>query len=88
VVAGVNRIGSDSAIKVFELTDTVLAATAGWAFLQPQGSAMMRNISSLIEDFKTTIAGNAALLGDYGVKARRAGGPSAIEKSYRILNAA
>jgi hypothetical protein len=55
VVAGVNRIGSDSAIKVFDLTNTVLAATAGWAFLQPQGAAMMRNISSLIEDFKPTI---------------------------------
>jgi hypothetical protein len=36
VVAGVNRIGSDSAIKVFELTDTVLAATVGWAYFQPK----------------------------------------------------
>jgi hypothetical protein len=54
-VAGVNRVGSDSAIKVFELTDTVLAATAGWGFLQPQGSTVQRNISSLIEDFKPTI---------------------------------
>ncbi len=54
-VATVNRVGSDSAIKVFELTDTVLAATAGWAFLQPQGSTVQRNISSLIEDFKPTI---------------------------------
>ena len=41
--------------NVFDLTNTVLAATAGWAFLQPQGAAMMRNISSLIEDFKPTI---------------------------------
>ena len=55
VVGGVNRIGSDSAVKVFELTDTVLAATAGWAFLQPQGATLWRNISSLIEDFKPTI---------------------------------
>ena len=56
IIGGVNRVGSDSAIKVFELTDTVLAATAGWAFLQPQGAAMARNISSLVEDFKPTIA--------------------------------
>jgi hypothetical protein len=55
VVAGVNRIGSDNAIKVFELTDTVLASTAGWAFMQPQGATFPRNISSLIEDFKSTI---------------------------------
>ena len=55
VIAGVNRIGSDSAVKVFDLTNTVLAATAGWAFLQPQGAAMMRNISSIIEEFKPTI---------------------------------
>jgi len=31
IIAGVNRIASDSAIKVFELTNNVLAATAGWA---------------------------------------------------------
>ena len=54
VVGGVNRIGSDSAIKVFELADTMLAATAGWAFLQPQG-ATMRNVASVMEDFKATI---------------------------------
>jgi hypothetical protein len=62
VIAGVNRIASDSAIKVFDLTDTVLAATAGWAFLQPQGATMMRNISSLIEDFKPTIPGGSGVL--------------------------
>jgi len=61
VVAGVNRVASDSAIKVFDLTDTVLAATAGWAFLQPQGATMMRNISSLIEDFKPTIASGSGV---------------------------
>jgi hypothetical protein len=55
VIAGVNRIGSDSAIKIFDLTNTVLAATAGWAFLQPQGATMMRTISSIIEEFKPTI---------------------------------
>jgi len=55
VVGNVNRIGTDSAIKVFDLTDTVLASTAGWAFLQPQAASMARNISSLIEEFKTTI---------------------------------
>jgi hypothetical protein len=54
-LAGVNRVGSDSAIKVFDLTDTVIAATAGWAFLQPQGSTVQKNISSLIEDFRVTI---------------------------------
>jgi len=52
---GIDRIGSDSAVKVFQLTDTVLAATAGWAFIQPQGATIWRNISSLIEDFKLTI---------------------------------
>jgi hypothetical protein len=55
IVGGVNRIGSDSAIKVFSLTDTVLASTTGWAFLKPQNATMARNISSLMEDFKSTI---------------------------------
>jgi hypothetical protein len=55
VVAGVNRIGSDSGVKVFELADTILGATAGWAFLRPQGAPLPWNISSLIEDFKPTI---------------------------------
>ena len=59
-VAGVNRIGSDSAIKVFSLTDTVLAATTGWGFLQPQGSTVQKNISSLIENFKPTIPAGLA----------------------------
>jgi hypothetical protein len=61
VVGGVTRIGSDSAIKVFEMTDTVLAATAGWAFIQPQGATVLRNISSLIEDFKTTIQAGSSM---------------------------
>jgi hypothetical protein len=55
VVGGVNRVGSDSAVKVFQLTDTVLAATAGWAFLHPPNATIWKNISSLIEDLKPTI---------------------------------
>ena len=55
VIAGVNRIGSDNAIKVFDLTDTVLVSTAGWAFLKPQAATISKNISSLVEDFKPTI---------------------------------
>lgn len=45
--SGITRISSDSASKVFQLTDTVAAATAGFAFLWPQGAATMRNIASL-----------------------------------------
>jgi hypothetical protein len=60
-IAGVNRTASDSAFKVFELTDAVLAATAGWAFLQPQGATMQKNISSIIEDFKSTITVNSTV---------------------------
>ena len=37
-IGNVNRVGSDSAEKLFALTDTVLAATTGWAFLQPKGA--------------------------------------------------
>ena len=54
-IAGINRTSSDSALKVFELTKSVVAATAGWAFLQPQGSTVQKNISGVVEDFKTTI---------------------------------
>jgi hypothetical protein len=61
VIAGVNRIGSDSGIKVFDLGNTVLAATTGWAFLQPPGFATRRNISSIVEDFKPTIPGEASV---------------------------
>jgi len=50
------RIGSDSAIKVFELTDTVAAATSGYAFLRPQDAASAQNISTLVEAFKPTLA--------------------------------
>lgn len=60
-VSGVNRIGSDSAIKVFDLTDSVLAATAGWAFLQPQGATMAKNIASLVEGFKPTIPAGSSV---------------------------
>jgi hypothetical protein len=60
VIGGVNRVGSDSATKVFSVSDSVLAACAGWAFLQPQGSTVAKNISSLIEDFKPSIPTGAA----------------------------
>ncbi len=49
------RIGSDSATKVFELTENVLAVTVGWAFLRPQGAASLRNIASLVEEFKASV---------------------------------
>lgn len=49
------RISSDSATKVFELTDSVVASTAGWAFLRPQGAATHRNVSSLVEEFKASL---------------------------------
>ena len=55
VVSGVNRVASDSAAKVFELTDTVLAAAAGWGFLQPSGATIAKNIASLVADFKPSI---------------------------------
>jgi hypothetical protein len=55
IIAGVNRVASDSATKVFQLTDKIVAATAGWAFLQPQGATLQKNISGVIEDFKPTI---------------------------------
>lgn len=55
------RVASDSALKVFGLTDTVLAATTGWAFLQPQGATVPRNISSVIEAFKPAIPAGATV---------------------------
>jgi hypothetical protein len=61
VVGGINRVGTDSAVKVFDLTDTVLACTAGWAFLQPQGATVSRNIAGLIEDFKPTIQAGSSV---------------------------
>jgi hypothetical protein len=54
-VGGINRIATDSATKVFAVTDTVIAASAGWGFLQPQGSSILRSISSLIGEFKPTL---------------------------------
>jgi hypothetical protein len=56
IIAGVNRVASDNAVKVFELTDRIVAATAGWAFIQPQGTALQKNISGVVEDFKATIS--------------------------------
>jgi hypothetical protein len=56
------RIGSDSAIKVFELSDTVVAATSGYAFLRLQNAATPQNISTLVEDFKPTVARGTTVL--------------------------
>lgn len=61
VFGGINRIGSDSVVKVFALTDTVVAATAGWAFLQPQTTAPQRNIASFMEEFKATIPADSSV---------------------------
>ncbi|MEX1014600.1 MAG: hypothetical protein WDZ80_05575 [Candidatus Paceibacterota bacterium] len=49
---GMSRIGSDSASKIFQLTDTVGIAITGLAFLSERGT--LKNISSFIENFKTT----------------------------------
>jgi hypothetical protein len=62
VFNGVNRIGSDNAAKVFELTPTILASTAGWAFLKRQGNQLSRNVASHVEDFKPTIPAAATVL--------------------------
>jgi 20S proteasome alpha/beta subunit len=61
IIAGVNRVATDSGIKVFDLTDTILAATSGWVFLRPQGATMARNISSIVEDFKATIPASSTV---------------------------
>jgi hypothetical protein len=63
VISNVNRVGSDSASKVFQLTDTILAATAGWAFLLPPGAILQRNISSLVDEFKSTIPSGTSVQG-------------------------
>lgn len=55
------RIGSDNATKAFDLTDTIAAGTFGWAFLRPQGAATLRNIASLVEEFKQSIATGASV---------------------------
>lgn len=47
---GMGRIGSDSAQKVFDLTDRVGVVVAGLAFLDDNGSP--KNVSRYIEDFK------------------------------------
>jgi hypothetical protein len=62
VIGGVNRVGSDNGVKVFELTPTVLAVTAGWAFLKAQGTPSVRSIASLVEDFKPTIPVGSTVL--------------------------
>jgi hypothetical protein len=47
---GMGRVGSDSAQKVFSLTDRVGVVVAGLAFLEDNG--VPKNISRFIEDFK------------------------------------
>jgi hypothetical protein len=54
-LGGITRISSDATVKVFELTPSVLAATAGWGFVKGHNTPNMRNIASLVEDFKATI---------------------------------
>ena len=59
--AGVFRVGSESGIKLFELTNTVVAATSGYGFLRPATAATPRNISSLVEDWKPTVNAGASV---------------------------
>ncbi|SRR5258706_2084870 len=47
-----SRVGSDSASKVFKLTDKVGLIVAGLAFLPENG--VLKNISKFIEDFRVT----------------------------------
>lgn len=61
IVGGINRVATDSGVKVFQLSNTVLAATAGWAFLKPADSNLWRSISSHIEDFKPAIQPNSTV---------------------------
>src|SRR5579872_3752232 len=61
-VNSVNRVGSDNAVKVFALGSRVLAATAGWAFLKAPNVPNMRNIATLVEDFKPTIQDGSTVL--------------------------
>ncbi len=49
---GMSRIGSDSASKVFKLSDRVGVVVAGLAFL-PEGGTL-KNISRFVDDFKAT----------------------------------
>lgn len=49
---GMSRVGSDSASKVFKLTDKVGLIVTGLAFLPENG--ILKNISKFIEDFKVT----------------------------------
>lgn len=49
---GMSRVGSDSASKVFKLTDKVGLIVTGLAFLPENG--VLKNISKFIEDFRVT----------------------------------
>ncbi|SRR6266851_1224705 len=59
---GAGRVASDNAIKVFDLTDTVVAATSGYAFLRPQNAVSPQSIASLVEEFKPSIVAGATVL--------------------------
>jgi hypothetical protein len=61
VINGINRVASDNAVKVFELSKSVLVATAGWAFMQPTGATMQKNIASLMEELKPAIPPDATV---------------------------
>jgi hypothetical protein len=62
VLNNINRVMSDSAIKVFALTNRVVATTSGWAFVKAQASPNLLNIAAHVEQFKSTIAGDATTL--------------------------
>lgn len=49
---GMSRVGSDSASKVFKLTDKTGVIVTGLAFLPENG--ILKNVSNFIEDFKVT----------------------------------
>lgn len=60
-IAGHPRVGSDSVRKVFELNPRIIAATSGWGLLRPQGSPAARHIASLVDDFKSNLAGETTV---------------------------
>ena len=50
---GMSRVGSDSASKVFRITDKVGLIVTGLAFLQENG--VLKNISRFVEEFKDSL---------------------------------
>jgi hypothetical protein len=59
--AGIVRVGSDTGVKVFELTQTVVAATSGYGFLRPAAAPLPLNISALVEDLKANLPATGVL---------------------------